>query len=381
MKKTALVLSGGGSRGAYEIGVWKALDELGIKIDMVFGTSVGSINGALIAQGDLALAETLWYDLQTDMVFDVVEEEYRFKDSLDKIKIGGMSADDVLGYAKEIVLHGGAGTSGLVSLMDKYIDESAIRASAVDFGLVVTEYPTMDGQFLYVNDIPEGQLKNYILASASCFPAVRKSVIGDKQYIDGGYSDNLPIEMALKHGASTIIAVDLQAVGIIQKSTIELAEESCEEFHMIKSREDLGNFLIFDGDNSKRIITLGYLDTMRNFGKYDGLRYTFERGAFKPHHLNGAETAARIMGLDPCKIYTAESFVAELKPLVSQHQACCDSISDYLDDSELHSQLLLHIADSLKEDEADSMFMNPAVYTAMKNEIQAANFLIKYGLV
>ena len=55
--KTALVLGGGGSRGAYEIGVCKALEELEIEIDMVFGTSVGAINGAMIAQGDLALAE------------------------------------------------------------------------------------------------------------------------------------------------------------------------------------------------------------------------------------------------------------------------------------------------------------------------------------
>ena len=51
MKKTALVLSGGGSRGAYEIGVWKALKTLGIQIDMVMGTSVGAINGAMIVQG------------------------------------------------------------------------------------------------------------------------------------------------------------------------------------------------------------------------------------------------------------------------------------------------------------------------------------------
>lgn len=57
MKKTALVLSGGGSRGAYEIGVWEALIELGIKIDLVTGTSVGSINGAFVAQKDFRLAE------------------------------------------------------------------------------------------------------------------------------------------------------------------------------------------------------------------------------------------------------------------------------------------------------------------------------------
>ncbi|MBQ6088299.1 MAG: patatin-like phospholipase family protein, partial [Firmicutes bacterium] len=47
-KKTALVLGGGGSRGAYQIGVWQALKELGIRIDMVYGTSVGAINAAMV---------------------------------------------------------------------------------------------------------------------------------------------------------------------------------------------------------------------------------------------------------------------------------------------------------------------------------------------
>jgi NTE family protein len=53
MKKTALVFSGGGSRGSYEIGVWKALNKLKIKPDMVFGSSVGAINAALFASNSV----------------------------------------------------------------------------------------------------------------------------------------------------------------------------------------------------------------------------------------------------------------------------------------------------------------------------------------
>ena len=58
-KKTALVLSGGGARGAYEAGVWQALTELGIKIDIITGTSVGAINAAMVAQDELELAGRL----------------------------------------------------------------------------------------------------------------------------------------------------------------------------------------------------------------------------------------------------------------------------------------------------------------------------------
>lgn len=381
MKKTALVLSGGGSRGAYEIGVWKALDELDIRPDMVFGTSVGSINGALIAQGDRALAEKLWYELETSMVFDISDDEYSFKDSLEKIHVGGMSADDVLGYAKEIVFHGGAGTSGLEALMRDYLSEEKIRSSAIHYGLVTTEFPSMNGAFLYEEDIPDGRLNDYIMASASCFPAVKKCIIDEKSYIDGGYSDNLPVEMALEQGATTIIAVDLQAVGIVRKSIIEVAKAKCDEFHLIKSPADLGNFLIFDGDNSKRIMTLGYLDTMRHFGKYDGINYTFVKGEFKPHHLSGAENAAYMLRLDPCAVYDKASIVDALRPVIDELSVCCENWTDYLNNSELHGHLLLYIAKSLKADEENSMFMQPTLFKALKDEIQAANFLVKNGLV
>ena len=103
-KKTALVLGGGGSRGAYEIGVWKALEELGVPIDIVTGTSVGAINGALVVQGNLKAAERLWKELETDMVFDV-------------------QGDDALSYVKEILTNGGAGTDGLKKLLTENIDE------------------------------------------------------------------------------------------------------------------------------------------------------------------------------------------------------------------------------------------------------------------
>ena len=70
-QKTALVLSGGGSRGAYEAGVWQALTELGVKIDIVTGTSVGAINGAMVVQGELEPTVKLWKEIETHMVFDI----------------------------------------------------------------------------------------------------------------------------------------------------------------------------------------------------------------------------------------------------------------------------------------------------------------------
>ena len=68
--KRALVLSGGGAKGSYQVGVYKALKKLRIKIDIIAGTSIGSINGALFTAGDYLKAKRLWLTISTDNLFD-----------------------------------------------------------------------------------------------------------------------------------------------------------------------------------------------------------------------------------------------------------------------------------------------------------------------
>ena len=67
--KRAVVLSGGGTKGAFELGVWKALNELSIEYDIVTGTSIGSINGALMCMKDYDRCENMWKSMtMTDLV-------------------------------------------------------------------------------------------------------------------------------------------------------------------------------------------------------------------------------------------------------------------------------------------------------------------------
>ena len=68
--KTALVLSGGGARGAYEAGVIKALDELNIKCDIVTGVSIGSVNTACYAQKNTKILNDLWKNISYKSVFE-----------------------------------------------------------------------------------------------------------------------------------------------------------------------------------------------------------------------------------------------------------------------------------------------------------------------
>lgn len=266
MQKTALVFAGGGSRGAYEMGVWKALIELDISVQIVCGTSIGAINGAMVAQGDFEEAQNMWNTIQTSEVFAVPlngDESIKQK----TIKTYGTFAKDLF--------RGGTDTSPLKHTLEKYFDEKKIRESGIEYGLVTVEKETLRPWELFVENIPQGKLVDYVLASASIYPAVKPYNIDGIDFIDGTYHDNLPISMAIKKGAENIIAVDLGAFGKVNQELIS----SLENLIYIKSHWDLGITLIFDRENIKKIERYGYLDAMKAFGVFDGYAYTFVKNS------------------------------------------------------------------------------------------------------
>ncbi|MGB5822490.1 MAG: patatin-like phospholipase family protein [Proteocatella sp.] len=266
MQKTALVFAGGGSRGAYEMGVWKAIIELDIPIHIVCGTSIGAINGAMVAQGDFEEAQKMWDTVQTSEVFAVpVNDDENMKEKVKKT-YGAFAKD---------LFHGGTDTSPLKVTLEKYFDEKKIRESKIAYGLVTVEKETMKPWEMFVENIPQGKLVDFVLASASIYPAVRPYTIDGIDFIDGTYYDNLPVSMALEKGAEKIIAVDLGAFGKVNRELID----SLENLVYIKSYWDLGLTLVFDRDNIKKIQRYGYLDAMKAFGVFDGYAYSFVKNS------------------------------------------------------------------------------------------------------
>ena len=207
MAKTAVVLAGGGSRGAYQIGVWKALREMGIEYQLVTGTSVGALNGALMVQGDYEKALSVWENLSfQDVVGDMIEDKTDLSDRrLTRL------------FAREALEKGGADISALERFVYSLIDEERFRSSPVDFALVAVEDPSLKPLELKKRDIPREMLGEYLLASAACFPAFQAKEIAGQKYIDGGYHDNMPVNLALEMGAQEIIAVDLESIGISRR--------------------------------------------------------------------------------------------------------------------------------------------------------------------
>ena len=74
-KEYGLVLEGGGAKGAYQIGAWKALKEAGIHVKGIAGTSVGALNGALIAMDDFEKAERIWEKI-IGISFEISSKSY-----------------------------------------------------------------------------------------------------------------------------------------------------------------------------------------------------------------------------------------------------------------------------------------------------------------
>ena len=94
--------------------------------------------------------------------------------------------------------------------MHKYLDEARFFASPVDFGLMTARFPSLQPVEVRKRDIAPGYLPQWILASSACFPMFPMCEIDGQNYLDGAYSDNLPISTAFRLGADRVIAIGLK---------------------------------------------------------------------------------------------------------------------------------------------------------------------------
>ena len=280
----ALVLAGGGAKGSYQVGVWRALQELEWTPAIITGASVGTLNGCMFASGKADDVEQLWRTMENHDVLDVPATR---------------DADELRAFFLDVIRSGGLDVQPLAEQIDALIDEEAVRRSPIRFGLVMTEMATMRSVQCQIEDIPAGQLKEYLLASSACFPALRPREIDGVKYIDGGWRDNMPLRLAAAMGATELLGVDIDGIGIIPPNNTGLPTR------IVRSHWNLGPTLDFDPARAARNIALGYLDTMRLFGRFGGTAYAIlpsgddflARFAAQYQRLL-AEAEARSPGLD-----------------------------------------------------------------------------------
>lgn len=200
-----LVLAGGGTRGAYQLGAWNALKETGISVRAIAGTSIGAINAAFIIQGDIEKMEQLYFNIDIDDVMDANIDMKKNKSLF--------SISNVVKVARDYIRHKGFSNEPLRRLLEKNLDLEKIYASDMDFGLVT--YSIKDHKPLEIlkKDIKKEEFIQYLLASA-CFPIYRAQKIGENVFLDGGLYDNLPINMMIKANYKRFIVIDSSAIGM-----------------------------------------------------------------------------------------------------------------------------------------------------------------------
>ena len=249
----ALVLAGGGARGSYQVGVWRALMELDWHPQIITGTSVGGLNGAMFVLDLYETARDMWLTIRSRDVMELPKENADFS-ALHQ-------------FLRRVVKEGGMDVTPLEEIVERVLDEDALRASPIRFGLVTVEKRGLKPRELPLEEIPKGKVKDYLLASAACFPALRAKQIDGVQFLDGGYRDNMPTGLAQKMGAEELVCVDLEGVGITLPNRTGLPTT------MVRSYWELGDILHFDPDTARRNIELGYYDTLRAFGRLRGCAY------------------------------------------------------------------------------------------------------------
>lgn len=264
MKRIALVLSGGGSKGSYEVGVAKALKKLHINYTIITGTSVGALNGLILVQKELKKLIKIWNNIDFNFI-----SNQKFPDKYSTIP---ELAQIYKEYAKAFAKDGGLDVNRLSDLCTKMFSVKKFYKSNIDYGLITYNLTRHKPIIKTKNNLKPHEVVDFVIASGSCYPAFKPKEINGEMYIDGGYYDNCPINLAISMGADEIIAVDLKAIG--RKRNFK---QNKIKITTIAPRNKIASFLVFDKTISKRTLKLGYNDTMKTFKNLDGINYTFKK--------------------------------------------------------------------------------------------------------
>ena len=279
-KTYAIALEGGGAKGAYEVGVWRALDEAGVRYNAVSGTSVGALNGALMVMRDLPRAIDAWSNIQISKIIDLGDmDPADYKRLLD----GKFDADDwqLFPLAIGLIRNRGLNVAPLRAWVRELVDAHKIKTSDVDFYVSTFSLTDLKALEVHVKDLPEDQVCDMLLASAY-HPSFKLEKLGTKFYADGGFVDTLPLHSLVEAGYRDIIAVRIPGPGI--ERYFKVPEDM--NVTTIQTYADLGSMLNFDAEQSRRDMEIGYLDAKRVLYGLCGRLYYVERSMNEVEALN-----------------------------------------------------------------------------------------------
>lgn len=261
-ERWALTLAGGGGKGAYEIGVWQALREIGLEKNLiaVSGSSSGALNSALISLNEFDKAKTIWSSIMPKQFLDI---------NYDTI-IGPLNT-----LVKRTLTAGLCSRDGLIDIIDKYLNLEQLAGARIPAYVSISRYSSdcidclsekPQVEYISLSEVSPDDAGQFLLASSAMPYIYPPEIIHGNVYRDGGLADNVPIYPMTSVGADNLIVVKLEPD---DKADTSLYSKFKEVVEIIPSRE-IGD--LFDGTlefTSRNVMfrmLLGYYDTLRTFG-------------------------------------------------------------------------------------------------------------------
>ncbi|GMQ63214.1 patatin-like phospholipase family protein [Vallitalea maricola] len=263
-KEYGVVLEGGGAKGAYQIGVLRALKELDVNIKAVVGTSVGALNGVLVAQDNLDKAVELWQNIRYSQVINVEDD---ILERITKLDFKDLDFKKIFNKIIQVIIDRGVDVTPLKKMIAEVVDEEKVRNSDIEFGLVTISLSDRKPLELFIEDIEEGRLNDFLLAS-SYLPVFKNEKLHGTRYLDGGFYNNSPMSMLVDRGYKNLIVIKIKGIGFDKKSNLE----DVNVFEIAPS-ENLGGILEFDTNKANYNLNLGYYDAIRRIKGLRGRHY------------------------------------------------------------------------------------------------------------
>jgi len=263
-KKIGLCLTGGGARGAYQIGAIKALKTLGIfdKIEAFSGTSIGAANAAVVATKGIKTAEDVWLNMPEDNIPKIVKDNEKlislpdFKRGIYSMRIYEAVIKENVDFdvlkEKEVyvtISQGGEFEGGFKELIKSSYNHYIKKNSQV--------------RYMPLHTLDPLDAHQSIIASSSIPLFFSPIEIDNLNCYDGGVFDNIPYMPLIEAGCDEIIIIHLQKGG---SRFLKLDQYPNVTFHEIKHKgKALGKVLKFNIEQTNKLLKLGYDETIEYF--------------------------------------------------------------------------------------------------------------------
>lgn len=260
-EKWALTLAGGGGKGSYQIGVWKALREMNLEKNLtaVSGSSVGALNAALISIGDYENAEKIWNTIMPKQFLDI-----------NSSTITG----PLEGIVKRSLINGLCSRDGLIDIIDNHLDIGRLSSARIPAYVCAAWYPSdcieclnekPVAEYISLSEVDRYDAKSLLLATSAMPYIYPPELIHDKIYRDGGLADNVPVLPMTCIGADKLIVVKLEPSDKVNSSLYSRFKDVVEITPSREIGDLLDGTLDFAARNVRFRMLLGYYDALRAF--------------------------------------------------------------------------------------------------------------------